>query len=159
HWPRSVLDLLSLLQGRVMGTRAHPLSYAECLLFNWSFALCFLLHSHQREVWKWVIVTVTIGAALVGSQSRGPWIAAGLILIIAMGMCRSRRSWLLAGVGVAFAAVFALTPAMRARSASIMDQSHHSNKERIHMWKAGYLLWKSHPLLGIGPGNVKKVSE
>ena len=36
HWPRPVLNLLAMVNGRVLGTRGHPLAYAECLLFNWA---------------------------------------------------------------------------------------------------------------------------
>ena len=44
---------------------------------------------------------------------------------------------------------------MRERFATILDRGHHSNTERVHMWQAGMELWRAHPLLGIGPGNVK----
>jgi len=158
HWPRPVLDKLSLLDGRAMGTRGHPLAYAECLLFNWAFALCFLLSSRGREWLKWLLYTALIGAALLVSQSRGPWIAAGIIFVLALILSESRRKGLLLGVGVVFLMVFAAVPTLRHRVMSISDPSHHSNSERLHMWHAGWVLWNTHPLFGIGPGDVKQVS-
>ena len=107
---------------------------------------------------KWLAATALLGAALMVSQSRGPWIAAAIMLFLAMITSSSRRSWLLVGVGVVFIALFAVVPSMRARAASILDRSHHSNKERVHMWHAGFDMWKTHKLLGVGPGNVKQLS-
>jgi hypothetical protein len=158
HWPRPMINLLAMINGRVIGTRGHPLAYAECLLFNWAYAICFLLSARGNEWIKWFLSTALIGAALLVSQSRGPWIAAAIILILAVMTSVSRRKWILIGAGAIFLGVFAAVPALRSRAASILDRSHHSNKERLHMWHAGWQLWKTHPLLGIGPGNVKQVS-
>jgi len=158
HWPRPILDLLSLLDGRVMGTRSHPLFYSECLLFNWAFAICFLLTCAAKDLVKWMIAIVLLGAALLASQSRGPWIAAAAIVFVAIVTSSTRRAWLLVGLCALFISTFATIPALRDRAVSISDKSFNSNKERVHMWHAGLQLWKSHPLLGIGPGNVKRVS-
>ncbi len=158
HWPRPLLDLLSLLNGRAMGTRGHPLAFAECLLFNWALAIGYFLSCPDRERLRWLLYLVLVGAAIVASQSRGPWIAAGIILVLAMAASLSKRAWLVMGVGAFFLAVLAAVPVLRERSESIFDRSHHSNTERVHMWHAGYALWKTRPFLGIGPGNVKAVS-
>jgi O-antigen ligase len=158
HWPRPILDLLSMIQGRVMGTRGHPLAYAECLLFNWAFAICFFIDSRDHTKYVWLGYLVLIGSALLVSLSRGAWIAAGVMLVLAMLTSLSKRTWLLVGVGFLFLTIFAAMPVLRNRAESILDRSHSSNKERLHMWHAGWVLWKTHPLLGIGPGNVKAVS-
>ena len=107
---------------------------------------------------KWLLYTVLIGAALLVSQSQGPWIAAAIILGMAVLTSGSGKKWILIGTGAVFMGIFAAVPTLRIRALSILDRSHHSNIERLHMWHAGWQLWKSHPLLGIGPGNVKQVS-
>jgi putative inorganic carbon (HCO3(-)) transporter len=157
-WPRPLLDHLSMVDGRVLGTRGHPLAYAECLLFNWAFALTFLLIRRGRLLLCWALATLVIGAALLTSQSRGPWIAAALITVLAMGLSQTRRSGYLLGVGILFAVIYAAVPTLRQRAASNLDRSHHSNFERMHMWRVGWQMVKARPLLGVGPGNVKTVS-
>ena len=67
-------------------------------------------------------------------------------------------SLLSAGLGAGFAVLFVVVPSMRERAVSILDRTHHSNKERLHMWDAGIQIWKAHPLLGIGPGSIKEIS-
>src|ERR1700687_5223031 len=64
HWPRPLLNLLSVLNGRVVATRGHPLAYAECLFFNWAFAISFFLSCRGREWIKWLCYMALIGAAL-----------------------------------------------------------------------------------------------
>jgi O-antigen ligase len=158
HWPRPILNLLAMINGRVLGTRGHPLSYAECLLFNWAIAMCLLLVSKMREAAGWVLYLVLAGSALLVSQSRGPWVAAAFIALLAMLMSPSRRGWLIFALCGVFLGVFSTVPVFRDRAVSILDRSHSSNKERLHMWRAGEDMWKSHPILGIGPGNVKSAS-
>jgi O-antigen ligase len=159
HWPRPILNALAMLNGRVLGTRGHPLAYAECLLFNWAFAICFLLSSSRPRAWAgWTGYLILIGGGLLVSQSRGPWIAAAVIAFLAMVTSNTRKSWLLLGLCALFMAIFATVPVLRDRAVSILDRSHSSNIERLHMWRAGLEMWKSHPLLGIGPGSVKAVS-
>jgi len=160
HWPRSILNALGMVNGRVLGTRGHPLSYAECLLFNWAFAICFLLSSSRKREWAgWVLYLVLIGAGLLVSQSRGPWIAAAVIAFVAAVTSNTRRSWIVLGLCALFMALFATIPVLRDRAVSILDRSHSSNDERLHMWRAGLEMWKSRPLLGIGPGCVKVLSN
>lgn len=159
HWPRPAINLLAMINGRVIGTRGHPLAYAECLLFNWAFAICILLTCRARECARWIAYLVLIGAALLVSQSRGPWIAAAIIALLAMVMIPSRRSGYIFGLGALFLVIFATVPVLRNRATSILDRSNFSNKERTHMWRAGWQIWKSHPLLGIGPGSIKAIAS
>jgi len=159
QWPKPVLNTLAMVDGRVLGTRGHPLAYAECLLFNWAFALCFLLSSTRARAWLgWTGYLILIGAGLLVSQSRGPWIAAAVMAFLAMVTSNTRKSWLLLGLCALFMALFATVPVLRDRAVSILDRSHHSNVERLHMWRAGLAMWKSRPLFGVGPGNVKAIS-
>jgi len=159
HWPRPLLNSLAMVNGRVLGTRGHPLAYAECLLFNWAMAIGLLLISRKREAIGWILYLILTGAALLVSQSRGPWIAAAVIAFLAMLTSSSKRGWMIFILCGAFVAVFAAVPVFRDRAVSILDRSHHSNVERVHMWHAGLQMWKSHPWFGIGAGGVKVASS
>ncbi len=158
HWPKPVINLFAMINGRVLGTRGHPISYAECLLFNWAFALCFLVTSRGKDWIRWTLYLLFLGAALLVSQSRGPWIAAGVIAALAFVTSSSKRRWIILGLGVLFVGVFASVSGLRERAGSILDRSHHSNHARLHMWQSGVEMWKTHPLFGVGPGNVKSLS-
>ncbi len=158
NWPRPVLDLLVVEYGRSQGTRSHPIHYAECLLFIWPVTISFLVSCPRRELSRWVLATLLIGSALLVSQSRGPWLAAAVLWLLALTGARSRRAWALLSGSIFLLAVIWKIPALHSRAATLVEPSYRSNEERLQMWQTGLSLWKSHPWLGIGPGNVKRIS-
>ena len=82
HAPRSLQNHLSMVNGRVVGTRAHPLTYAEGLLFPLGYTLS-VLTCRRADWWKWAIGQYLVLLGLVVSQSRGPWTP----------VIHRRRSW------------------------------------------------------------------
>jgi len=158
RWPRPLLDHLSIINGRAAGTLSHPLTYAESLLFVLSFCATFAMFARARDGWKWLVPTWLVCAALLVSQSRGPWLAAAVILALAALGAGRAKAFVRMGVLLLPALALLIVPSLRMRAESIADRTQASNAERLHMWKAGWGFWKARPLLGIGPGNVKIAS-
>jgi len=153
HAPRSLQNHLSMVNGRVVGTRAHPLTYAEGLLFPLGYTLSCLTR-RRADWWKWALGQYLLLFALVVSQSRGPWIAA---VVMVMVFCFMRRDVLLyKRLALIYMPVLLcfLSPGLRKRAFSIADASYAPNAERLEMWRAGRQMIRDHPLLGIGPGNM-----
>lgn len=157
HWPRPLQDGLSLVNGRAVGFRSHPLTYAESLILVLSLMLPVLVSSEGRRFLVAAASGWVLLAALVFSQSRGPWLAAivimGAIVLVRPTMKTVARLAIL----VLPALLVFLHPSFRHRAETIVDQHYESNSERLHMWHVGLHVWKEHRLLGIGPGNVKFV--
>ena len=94
-------------------------------------------------------------AAVIATFSRNAWlgVAAGFAVI----SLAARRVRLLAALGVA-ALLLLFAPAyMTQRLTSLLDPRHDSARERLYMWQSGIEMVKDHPLLGVGPGGVKRV--
>jgi hypothetical protein len=163
EWPRPILDILSLVNGRVRGTRSHPIHYAACLLFTLSFCLAYLLSEDRpARLAAWFLSTVVIASAVLLSYSRGPWLAMGAIGLLAAGSAfldgRGRRAARLLIFLVPVIGFLFHLPSLRERVATMVDRRYSSNEERLHMWRVGWTLWKLDPVLGIGAGNVKVAS-
>lgn len=156
-WPRPLLDELSLNHGRVAGTRSHPLTYAEGLLIPLAYSMSRVMLSNGR-FWRGAVGSWLLGASIVLSKSRGPWLAviamAVLFPLFVPFRTATRRGWVLL---LPLALVF-LLPGLRSRAESIANPRHSDNVERLRMWKAGWQMVKDHPFLGIGPGNMERVS-
>ncbi len=161
HWldpaPRALVDALSMVKGRVTGTRAHPLTYAEGLLFPLGYTLSKL--ATRRLGWgKWAAGLFLVLLALVVSQSRGPWIAA---VVMGLVLCFLRRDVLLykrlALVALPILLCF-LSPTLHKRAFSISDTHYDPNTERLDMWQAGLRMVQDHPFFGIGTGTMNLVS-
>jgi O-antigen ligase len=157
HAPRPLLNHLSMVNGRAVGTRAHPLTFAEGLLFPLGYTLSVLAF-RRTHWWKWAIAQGLILVGLLVSQSRGPWIAAAVMVIL---ICLWHRKFTfykrLALIYLPIALCF-LAPSLRERASTITDKGYHSNSERLEMWQAGIRMVRDHPLLGVGPGTMNQVS-
>jgi O-antigen ligase len=85
---------------------------------------------------------------------RGAWLgfAAGLLVILAL---LRRRAMVLGAVLVLAAGIF-VVPGVLARIETIVDPADPNARERLFMIQTGLRLAAEHPLLGLGPGGVKR---
>jgi len=94
--------------------------------------------------------------ALIVTYTRGAWIgfAAG-VLTVAATIRRGR--WVLVGGLLLLAAGALMAPyELRHRFLSMADPEEAGVRERIYMWESGVAMWRERPILGVGPGGVKR---
>jgi O-antigen ligase len=108
------------------------------------------------RAWSAAVWLLTL-AGLAVTYTRGAWLglAAGATTLLPM-VSRRGRFGLLAGL-VLLPLIFALGPrdlSHRFRSAFDFDEA--GIKERVYMWRSGVAMWRERPLLGWGPGGVKR---
>ncbi|MGH7374838.1 MAG: O-antigen ligase family protein [Candidatus Rokuibacteriota bacterium] len=106
----------------------------------------------RRLAGPWVVMLW----GLIMTYTRGAWIgfAAG-VLVVASTIRRGR--WLLvAGLLALAGAALLAPPELRHRFLSMADPEEAGVQERVYMWKSGFALWRERPLLGVGPGGVKR---
>ena len=94
--------------------------------------------------------------ALIVTYTRGAWIGfAGGVLTVAATVRRGR--WVLVGGLLLLAASALMAPSeLRHRFLSMADPEEAGVRERIYMWKSGLVMWRERPILGVGPGGVKR---
>ena len=106
-------------------------------------------------------------AALIATFTRGAWagFAAGALALLPAA--RRRTRWLIVGgLVVVVAALLAMPYQVRVRFLTLNELRHRvltmadpheaGVTERLHMWRSGLAMWREHPLLGVGPGGVKR---
>jgi O-antigen ligase len=95
-------------------------------------------------------------AGLIATYTRGAWIGfvAGVLSLVPA----ARRSrWLLVVGLLALATVALAAPKdLRHRFLTMADPHEAGVTERLYMWRSGLAMWRTHPLLGLGPGGVKR---
>jgi putative inorganic carbon (HCO3(-)) transporter len=138
---------------RAHGFYSIYMTLAGALALVLTLALPRLPHLRHR--------TAAIGAWLVGAVAfaltfvRGAWV--GFAAGVAMLACTLRRQVLvLAGVLVVATAVLAV-PGVLKRAMSVVDVTDPTARERVAMWSAGLALVREHPVMGVGPGQVKRL--
>jgi len=105
--------------------------------------------------WSAPVWLVTV-AGLAMTYTRGAWLGLGAGAVALLPMSRRGRLALLA-ILVLLPLVFLLGPReLSHRFRSMSDPDEAGIKERVYMWRSGVTMWRERPLLGWGPGGVKR---
>jgi O-antigen ligase len=157
-WPPKAIRYLSLRNDRAVGTRSHPLTYAETLMPAIFCSLVFLLNSKNkfgRYLSLGCLLAVALGIIL--AQGRAVWL--GVVCgVFVMGFLMGRKvflktatfSVLLMGL-IAFALPNVrgrFISAVSTKAGSLGDQQ--SKSTRIELWKDGISKCKEKPWMGWG---------
>ncbi|MGH6689603.1 MAG: O-antigen ligase family protein [Gammaproteobacteria bacterium] len=100
-------------------------------------------------------VTGTLAvAALALTYVRSAWLGLGAAVLVVSGF--TRRHLLLLGLVLAATIALSIPSPLRQRALSIVDPADPTARERIYFWEAGARMLRDAPLLGMGPGGVKR---
>ena len=93
---------------------------------------------------------------LAMTYTRGAWLGLAAGAAALLPMSRRGRVALLVGL-VLLPVIFLLGPHdLSHRFRSMFDPAEAGITERVHMWRSGTAMWRERPLLGWGPGGVKR---
>ncbi len=139
---------------RIRGPFSHYMTYSGVLLMCDLLLLARLsTPGAARRPWSWLAFAV-INAAILGTLTRGAWVA---LLLTVIGLFAARRPrWLLAGLPAALLFVGLAPVPLLHRALSITDLRDTSNYDRLCMLQAGLSMVAERPLLGLGPDVVKR---
>jgi len=108
----------------------------------------------RRLMWAspWLITL----AGLVATYTRGAWIgfAAGAVSLLPTE--RRGRLLILVGLALLLGAAAVGPYELRNRVRHMFDPGESGIVERRYMWQSGLAMWREQPLLGWGPGGVKR---
>jgi O-antigen ligase len=98
---------------------------------------------------------VSLGG-LLATYTRGAWMGFAAGVLTLLPATRRGRWLLLGGLLVLGLAVLAGPQHLRQRFLTMGDPDDPTVRERVYMWRSGLTMWRQHPLLGVGPGGVKR---
>jgi putative inorganic carbon (HCO3(-)) transporter len=155
---------------RAYGTFGQPNPFAGYLNLVLPVLLGIALFSSSRKL-RFVTWLAALGVAaiMVTTLSRGAWLGSGVALVV-FGIYASRRLavWIWIGLlGVAiliFAVVFGIVPfsatervlaafGLSGVGLDSVTQENFSAVQRLAFWQAGFNMFTSNPVLGVGIGN------
>ena len=139
---------------RITGFMSHWMTFSGQLMFVLLMLMAYLFWSpsaRKRGLWFSLLCFGMLFTGLVLGYTRNIWLAtavAGLYLIW------FRRRWLVALAPVILVIGFFAAPeALRARVTSISQARDY--RFRLLTWRTGLRMVQAHPLLGLGPEQVK----
>lgn len=139
---------------RIRGPFSHWMTYAGVLLVCELLLLARLAvdRASRRHAWRWLALLL-INLGLLGSLTRGAWVALAVMLAALFALRRPR--YLTAFVPAAVLFVVLAPVPLLSRILSIADLRDTSNYDRLCMADAGLRMIAERPLFGIGPDMVQ----
>lgn len=169
-----------MIERRPFGNMAQANHLATYIAFAMAGALYFV-QSRRLPVIAWLVLSTIFSVGLALTVSRGPWLQMTVVVVAGFWMAfvlgrpsvagesdlpgkRDVRAWLLPAVlAVLF---FAVNIAIRwanlrfnldlAQSAAERMQDANQIAPRLALWKYGWTMFKTHPLLGVGWGEFPR---
>ncbi|QQC63577.1 PglL family O-oligosaccharyltransferase [Paraburkholderia ginsengisoli] len=158
------------VERRPFGNMAQANHLATYIAFAMAGAL-FLVQTRRLAVGIWLLVSTIFAVGLALTVSRGPWLQMGVIAVAGFWMAfaqirsqpllrRSNREWLIPiALAVLFFVVNALIRWANVRYHLELGQSAADRFKdagqiapRLALWKYGWTMFRTHPLLGVGWG-------
>lgn len=154
----SALGLFQAFRGgeelRISGTLGHYYTYAGVItLAGATTCAWMLLGAEGKRRALFAAAALLMTAALLQTQTRSAMLAFALGVGVALLAWKPRAVLLLP---VVLALGYLLSPThVRDRIRSMADPQDETVNERYEMWSNGLAMWRDHPLLGVGPEQVK----
>jgi O-antigen ligase len=109
---------------------------------------------------RWTILPWLVSLlGLLATYTRGAWMGFGSAVLSLLPLTRKGRWLLLAGLVLLAIGALAGPKHLRERFLTMGNPEDPTVKERVYMWRSGLAIWREHPVLGVGPGELKRVYE
>jgi putative inorganic carbon (hco3(-)) transporter len=143
---------------RIRGFMSHWMTFSGQELFILLLAAAFLLFAPDLGKWRWLWLPCAgvVGIALILSDTRSVWIAA---LVAGFYLLWEWRKWAAIAMPAVLGLGLLVAPAPiqeRVRSFSQPHGETDSNAQRMIVWRTGWQMIKAHPLVGVGPEEIRK---
>ena len=139
------------LEHRISGPASHVMTFSGLLL---PLSLMFLLLWWRQRKPLFLIVTVLSTLTLLLTFTRSVWLGWAAAVFTLLMLTRTRIRYYAVPALLLFITFLPLS--LFGRLISTFDMTQSSNFDRIRMVQAGVEMIKDHPLLGVGPANVKE---
>lgn len=143
---------------RIRGFMGHWMTFSGQELYILLLVAAFLLYAPDWRRWRWLSIpcAAVVGVSLVLSDTRSIWIAA---VVAGFYLLWFWRKWAALGLPVVLALGLLVAPgAIRQRVVSLVHPQGQldSNQHRIIVWRTGWQMIKAHPIVGVGPEEIRK---
>ena len=138
------------LEHRISGPSSHVMTYSGVLL---PLSLMMLILFWRERKWWQLTACLLSSLTLLLTFTRSVWLGWAVAAFVVVMISRARLAFYALPVLVLFVTFMPLD--LFGRLVSTFDVRQSSNFDRIRMLEAGVEMIRDHPLLGVGPANVK----
>jgi len=139
------------LEHRISGPASHVMTFSGLLL---PLSLMFLVLWWRERKPLWLAVTLLSTLTLLLTFTRSVWLGWAAAVCALLMLTRTQLRYYAVPALLLFVTFLPLD--LFGRLISTFDMKQSSNFDRIRMLEAGVEMIRDHPLLGVGPANVKE---
>jgi O-antigen ligase len=153
--PATIAGKVCTHSSRVSGPFSIYMTFGGVLLLGAIFFASYLANVPWRRAWWMVPAGAVTVAALAFTHSRNAWLglAAGTVGLVLTARRPSRM--LVVVIGGALALGLLTSGTVRERVRSMANPHDETIRDRVAMWRSGLAMIADHPVLGVGPGQVR----
>ena len=140
------------LENRMTGPSSHVMTFSNLILPM--SVLFIVLWFYQRKWWQ-LGVGLLITFALLLTLTRSTWLGWSAAVFVLLMLKKTQIRYYVPAALLLFVSFMPLP--LFSRLMSTFDMKQESNFDRVRMLEAGVEIIKDHPVLGVGPANVKEV--
>lgn len=143
---------------RITGFMSHWMTFSGQELFVLLLLAASIMFAPDFRKWRWLSIpcAIVVSLSLLLSDTRSIWIAA---LVAGFYLLWEWKLWAAAVSPVILALALAAAPhAIQDRVVSIVRPHGQtdSNAHRVIVWTTGWQMIKAHPIVGVGPEEIRK---
>lgn len=143
---------------RITGFMSHWMTFSGQQMFVLLMLVSFLFFAPKtkgRMLWFWLLCTAILSVGLLLGFTRSIWLATGAAGVYLVWCWRPKLLFALPVLGALV--ILAAPDSVKTRFISIFRAKKEvdSNQHRIVTWRTGLRMIEAHPLLGLGPEQVK----
>jgi hypothetical protein len=139
---------------RAKGFFSIYMTLGGSLLVSLSLLAALLAEPGRRWSVTLTLPAVTAALALAFTYARNAWAGLAAAVVILAGA--TRRLVMLVPIVVVVVLVLAVPSQLASRARSALDPADPTVRERFYFWEAGLRMVQDAPLLGLGPGGVRR---
>jgi len=145
-----------LIAKRAIGTFPSPNIFGGYLAVIF-FLMLYILSGQRPGIFIKILALLIILSALVLTKSMGAWlslIAGAAFLLLSHKTIRHKKIILIAFIAVIFL-ISGFIIAARWERITNLENPQNSITQRLNYWRTAMAMIKTHPILGVGPGNFQ----
>lgn len=109
-----------------------------------------LWNAGRKPSWGFLGAVFVLAMSVLFSYTRGIWVGILIAALIVPSVAIPRRGWKLSLAAVLGALALMIVPQIRERVTQVFDPQRSYDSQRMTIWKANWMIFEDHPLLGLG---------
>lgn len=151
------------INDRVGGFFENPIAFAHNMgpvALGFGIGALVLWSGGRKASWSFLLTLFVISLSVLFSYTRGIWAGVFIAALLVPPFAIPKRGWQVSLAAILGALCLMIVPQIRERVTQVFDPQRSYDNQRMTLWKANWLIFEDHPLVGFGYSeNGRRIRE